>query len=609
MGWAKWVALIVLFLALAVGGVMWLALPPREPSYQGKTLSEWLSPYIVIDYAPGEEPTKAQEDQCRDAIRHMGTNAIPLLLRMLKAKDSPAKIKIAELLDRQDFIRIPFSSADYQNRKAEIGFNLLGDIATNAAPALIDIYLHPPSPDSQEIANQVLMSLYPAPCVATPYWMPSGQRAEWYLDAGMAKSSSAPADAISAFSQAIMLDPSDARAYFCRGNAKFQLQDFTGALVDLNKAMELSPRDEEAIFLKAACEYSLKDFNSAETDFTTVINLNTNDNRAYNYRGLVKANRREWDAALADFDQALKVSTNDAEAYRNRALVEAQQKEYEPALADASRSIWLNAHDPVAYLVRGRVKSGLKDYQSAIADYDKAITLNPKDSTAYSARGLARVMLDDFDNAAADVGKAQELNPKNVMTFMVSGLLKAKRGDPDEQALADFEHAVELVPQMPEPCGLLGMFQYKSSQWEPALANLRKALKLGTPANVGEIHAYIWLIRAQSGERDAANEDLEAYLSSPDGAKTNEWGGVTARFFLGSLTESEFRDLATTSAKRPSDVRTQVCESLYYAGMKRKIAGDKTGAAELFQKCLDTKYDNSIAYMNAAVEMRALKQP
>jgi hypothetical protein len=41
--------------------------------------------------------------------------------------------------------------------------------------------------------------------------------------------------------------------------------------------------------------------------------------------------------------------------------------------------------------------------------------------------------------------------------------------------------------------------------------------------------------------------------------------------------------------------------------MKRKLAGDKQGAMELFQQCQDTKDDNSTSYVNAMVEMRNLK--
>jgi len=100
---------------------------------------------------------------------------------------------------------------------------------------------------------------------------------------------------------------------------------------------------------------------------------------------------------------------------------------------------------------------------------------------------------------------------------------------------------------------------------------------------------------------------LVVYLKSLDDTRTNEWSAITARFLSGSLAESNFLTLATTAAKRPSAVTNQICESLFYCAMKRKLAGDMPGALELLQKCLNTRDDNSMAYMNAEVEMRALK--
>src|SRR5262249_2275697 len=103
--------------------------------------------------------------------------------------------------------------------------------------------------------------------------------------------------------------------------------------------------------------------------------------------------------------------------------------------------------------------------------------------------------------------------------------------------------------------------------------------------------------------------ELVDYLKCPAAAKTNEWSVITARYFTGSLPEGDFLDLATTAARRPSAVNSQVCDSLYFAGMKHKLAGDKAGAAVFFQKCVDTKDVNNLAYMNAGIELRALKQP
>jgi tetratricopeptide (TPR) repeat protein len=606
-GRKRLVWLIACLLVAAIGGLIWLAMPPKEPVYHGQPLSYWLS--RSEEYGMGD-PKDPKGLDCREAIRAIGTNAIPSLLRILKAKDPAIKIVAMGLLERQDFIHLPISTVEEQKGKAQIGFYLLGDLASNSVPALIDISTHPATPYSKQIADFVLMQLYPLPGAATPSWVLPDKRAQWYLDAGMVKAESgAASNAILAFSQAIKLDPTNADAYLSRRANKMQLQDFAGAKIDIDKVMQLSPSNESAFYSRGLCKFSLKDFKGADADFTTAINLETNDIRAYNSRGLARANKRELNDALADFNKAIELSPREAESYRNRAAVEGLQKEYEMALADVSKSIELDKRDAVAYATRGRIKNALKDYNAALMDFDKAIELNPKDSVAYASRGTASMYLDDFTNSAADVEMALQLNPKNVVAFLVRGMIKAKRGGEDDAMLADFRHAVELAPQMSEPCGLLGLFQYKTSDWVSALANCRKALALGTLADKSDYNSYIWLIRAQSGEAQAANTELYAYLKSLPDAKTNEWSAITARFFTGSLSESNFLSLATTAARRPSAVKGQVCESLYYSGMKRKLAGDKKGAAELFQKCLDTRNDNSLAYMNAMVEMRALKQP
>jgi hypothetical protein len=134
----KKLAFFIVLLAALVGGLIWLAMPPPEPSYQGKPLSYWL--------ARCEENGGMQDDskdpkiiECRDAILHIGTNGIPVLLRMLRATDSRLKTTITDLAGKQDFIHVPIHTAEEHNIKAEIGFQVLGDLATNAAPALIDI--------------------------------------------------------------------------------------------------------------------------------------------------------------------------------------------------------------------------------------------------------------------------------------------------------------------------------------------------------------------------------------------------------------------------------------------------------------------------------------
>jgi hypothetical protein len=43
--------------------------------------------------------------------------------------------------------------------------------------------------------------------------------------------------------------------------------------------------------------------------------------------------------------------------------------------------------------------------------------------------------------------------------------------------------------------------------------------------------------------------------------------------------------------------------------MKRLLGGDKEGAADLFQKCLDTGATSYSEFSSASAELRTLKQP
>src|SRR4051812_23901697 len=61
----------------------WFVSRTREPSYQGRTLTEWLR--SAADTYP-----EADSEEVR-AIHHIGSNAIPTLLAYAAAKDSPVK--------------------------------------------------------------------------------------------------------------------------------------------------------------------------------------------------------------------------------------------------------------------------------------------------------------------------------------------------------------------------------------------------------------------------------------------------------------------------------------------------------------------------------------
>ena len=65
----------------------------REPVYRGKPLSVWLQRYIQGGSYIGFWP----EPEADEAIRQIGTNAIPTLLLMLREHDSKLKLALLRL--------------------------------------------------------------------------------------------------------------------------------------------------------------------------------------------------------------------------------------------------------------------------------------------------------------------------------------------------------------------------------------------------------------------------------------------------------------------------------------------------------------------------------
>ncbi len=130
-------AIITALVLATLGALLWLLLSPgqREPVYQGKTLTYWLS-----DYWPGRNPSPEKRQQDEFAVRHIGTNAIPMLLQWISAKDDPLKKNVVTWISRHPWVPFRLESEMDKNILAVSGFRILGKPqAGPAVPALVEI--------------------------------------------------------------------------------------------------------------------------------------------------------------------------------------------------------------------------------------------------------------------------------------------------------------------------------------------------------------------------------------------------------------------------------------------------------------------------------------
>lgn len=128
--------------ALLLAGVFLAT--PRQPSYQGIKLRDWLE----VLYPPSG-CSKAERQRAEEAVRTIGPDGLPWLVGWLKAEDRPIGKAFAQ---RYWASLLPFGisrlwtpAADH-NAKAVGAFKVLGKVADPAIPELVGIVTNAPDP-------------------------------------------------------------------------------------------------------------------------------------------------------------------------------------------------------------------------------------------------------------------------------------------------------------------------------------------------------------------------------------------------------------------------------------------------------------------------------
>ncbi len=137
---------IAVCLVLDTGG-------PPEPVYNDKPLTYWLRRGVGPRTWFGRRGSLPPEEE---AVKTIGTNAIPTLLRLLRAHDGRVKRLVGEVARELPFIHFSYWPAVVRHEAALFGFLNLHSKAKCAVPDLIELYQEKVSEDSQEATARAL---------------------------------------------------------------------------------------------------------------------------------------------------------------------------------------------------------------------------------------------------------------------------------------------------------------------------------------------------------------------------------------------------------------------------------------------------------------------
>jgi hypothetical protein len=151
--------IFAMMVTACLGGIVWVVLwhAEPEPVYQGKPLSYWLAQYgHSYRYVTNAQQMIDANLPMDTALRYIGTNAVPTLLRMLRAKDSPLTVKLMDLAQKQTLVKIHYVPAALRNSQAAWAFAALNGMDNSTVPEVINIYEERISVASQNCAVRSL---------------------------------------------------------------------------------------------------------------------------------------------------------------------------------------------------------------------------------------------------------------------------------------------------------------------------------------------------------------------------------------------------------------------------------------------------------------------
>lgn len=293
--------------------------------------------------------------------------------------------------------------------------------------------------------------------------------------------------------RAISIDANNARLYYIRGVAKFQLDDKKGAADDYTKSIALNPKYPQAFSNRAYARAELGNPKGAIEDTNRAIALDPKFALAYVNRGLAKFKLGDNKGVIEDSNRALALDSRLPIAYSNRSLAKSELGDQRGAIEDANRALAIDAKLAEAYINRGLANLRLGNNQAAIPDFERGVALKPSLAQAYSNIGVAKLQLGDNKAAIEYSNRALAANPNLPEGYFVRGFAKYQLGD-HKGAIEDANRTISLRPTFAQAYANRGISRLQLGQSKEALADLRKSAELFKQQ--GQMDDYNRIIKA-----------------------------------------------------------------------------------------------------------------
>lgn len=322
--------------------------------------------------------------------------------------------------------------------------------------------------------------------------------------------------ALTAFNRAIELAPEDTESLLNRGGLYQRLGDLTRARADYEKAIELDPESVPAGILGGLAIQEGR-FDEAVIEYSVAIRLDRSNaealaGRAWAYRRLGRLDR-----ALADYRalQALNPADQGARALVLSTLVEMDRvAEAETGVATALAE---NPADVGALTVKVEIETGRGAPAAALPALDAAVASAPDDVSLRVLRAEQRAATGDLDGASADLAHIRDRHADDPEVLNNLCWTQATAGFAIEQALADCDAAIALLPDQAALIDSRALVLLLLGRLDEARAAYDEALRLA-PTQTASLYGR-GLVRQALGDAGGEADLAAALAQDPEAAE------------------------------------------------------------------------------------------
>jgi tetratricopeptide (TPR) repeat protein len=201
------------------------------------------------------------------------------------------------------------------------------------------------------------------------------------------------------------------------------------------------------------------------------------DALAWTYLGMASVRLGEMNAALEAFERSIGLGSSDPRPFFDAALLYAGRNDLDKAIDRYQRGLAIDGQNPTAHFNYGRLLLLKGRPEEAEKAFRRMLEIDPGDAGARIELSRLALAHNNFAGAVDYARQAAELIPGS----LEANLALAEAYISARANVQAMEHLEKLIPRFNKSAAFhytLGIAQYRSKRFHPAVASFRKAVEL-----------------------------------------------------------------------------------------------------------------------------------